>query len=643
MTLTDIKAFPLSAVTLENCYFVNAYKKEIDYLTSLNPDRLLAGFRETAGLDMKSYTRYPGWEDMLIGGHTIGHYLTACANSYETANAGDGEKAKLLSLIREIITGLKECQEALGTGLIFGAKILDPESIEKQFDNVEKGLSNLITEAWVPWYTLHKIFEGLVTVARLQSEPELAADALLIASRLADWTYARTSSWSEETHRTVLSIEYGGINDILYEVYSLTGKKEHLEAAHAFDQVDLFERILKASSGENALNNHHANTTIPKFVGAMKRYIITGDKIYFDYAEAFWKMVAFNHTYITGDNSEWEHFGEDGILDAERTNCNCETCNAYNMLKLTKLLFMATGDVKYADWYENTFINTILSSQNPATGMTTYFQPMATGYFKVYGERYDKFWCCVGSGMENFSKLGEALYYYNDSALIVNEYFASKLSYDGFDISISTDIPLSEKADFVINSRCNKSIAFRLPDWLDGEATILVNGTVVDPVVFGASAAERDTNCSETLTARGYALVEGPFEAGTVITVILPTKVRAYSLPDGKHTFGFKYGPLVLSALLGDENMLTGKTGVDVTIPAEKLLSTKYLPSGSDTVKVVGNDVDNFIARISDNLVRNSSSGLSFELKNTDSNLTYVPHYSQHTQRYGLYFKFEQA
>ena len=176
----------------------------------------------------------------------------------------------------------------------------------------------------------------------------------------------------------------------------------------------MFEKVLNAKAGDNVLNDHHANTTIPKFMGALNRYIVYRDNdnvdvdIYLEYSKAFWDLVVSNHTYITGGNSEWEHFGEDNLLAAERTNCNNETCNSYNMLILTKKLFMITGDVKYADYYENTYLNSILSSQNPETGMTMYFQPMDSGYFKVFGERYNKFWCCVGSGMENFTKLGES-------------------------------------------------------------------------------------------------------------------------------------------------------------------------------------------------------------------------------------------
>ena len=466
ISMKNYKTLSLSKVTLKDSYLVNAFEKEVMYLTAFDTDKLLAGFRETAGVDMRGAERYPGWESMLIGGHTLGHYMTACVKSCESANCNAADRQELLMILKRLVDGLKECQEAGKTGFLFGAIILDRENVELQFDYVEENKTNIITQAWVPWYTMHKLFEGLVSVVNMDVDGNLAADIKAITkeitTKLADWVYGRTNSWSEELHKIVLGIEYGGMNDCMYDVYLITGKKEHLEAAHAFDQVELFERVLHANKGDNILNNHHANTTIPKFVGALKRYIVTGDQVYFDYASHFWGLVVNNHTYITGGNSEWEHFGEDLVLDKERTNCNCETCNVYNMLKMTKLLFLITGGVKYADWYDNTFINSILSSQNPKTGMTTYFQPMESGYYKVYGERFNKFWCCTGTGMENFTNLQESFYFETDDALIVNQYFSSSVTWKNVEITQCAWIPQSEQVSFLIKQPLANNILFRL-------------------------------------------------------------------------------------------------------------------------------------------------------------------------------------
>ena len=625
------KAFSLRKVALKDAYLLNAFEKEVLYLTAFDTDKLLAGFRETAGVDMRGAERYIGWESMLIGGHTLGHYMTACVRSCESANCKEDDRQTLLQILKRLADGLKECQDTAGTGFLFGAIIPDKENVEKQFDYVEENKTNIITQAWVPWYTMHKTLEGLVSVSNMDVDGTLAeeikATTKVVTSRLADWVYDRTQSWSEETHRTVLGIEYGGMNDCMYDVYLITGHKEHLEAAHAFDQVELFERVWQAKTGDNVLNNHHANTTIPKFMGALKRYVVTGEERYLEYAAQFWELVTENHTYVTGGNSEWEHFGEDRILDKERTNCNCETCNVYNMQKMTKLLFMITGEVKYADWYENTYINSILSSQNPQTGMTTYFQPMASGYYKVYGERFNKFWCCTGTGMENFSKLQESFYFEKEDSLIVNLYIASKVVFKGVEITMEADVPKSDKVSLQIAGKLEGKLLLRLPQWLAAPMEIKINGVVCSYEVEG------------TDTGNGYAVVEGPFEANTVLELVLPMKVTAQNLPDGANTYAFKYGPVVLSALLGTKDMIDSTTGVNVTIPSNRIIEENYIPSQSEQIVVQEGTVAEYIANIEKHLLRQGEE-LCFDLKGTDATLTYVPHFSQHTERYGIYFRF---
>ncbi len=644
MELKNNKAFSLREVKMSDAYMENAFAKEVAYLTAFDTDKLLAGFRETAGVDMRGAVRYAGWENMLIGGHTLGHYLTACVRSCESVNCEETDRQELLGIVKRLMVGLKECQDAGKTGFLFGAVRLDKNNAEQQFDNVEENKTNIITQAWVPWYTMHKILEGLVSVATMDVEDALAGEiketAKEITEKLADWVYNRTSGWSEETHRTVLGIEYGGMNDCLYDVYRITGKKEHLAAAHAFDQTELFERVLQAKAGDNVLNNHHANTTIPKFLGALNRYMVTGEETYLKYTTHFWDLVTEHHTYITGGNSEWEHFGEDRVLEKERTNCNCETCNVYNMQKMTRKLFQITGDVKYADWYENTYFNSVLSSQNPETGMTTYFQPMASGYYKVYGERFTKFWCCTGTGMENFSKLQEGFYFEKDDCLLINQYVASAVTFRGVTITQDADVPRSEKVCFRLDKALDATLLFRLPYWLAGKATIAVNGTPYEYRTVGNYGAENENGMvSGKENRRGYAVVEGPFAANTRIELCLPAKVVAYNLPDGKNTYGFKYGPLVLSALLGKKEMTDATTGVDVTIPGNRIIEKKYVPSGSERIVIGEGTVAAYMDRIGEHLVRQGDE-LRFLLTGTDATLTFVPHYAQYRERYGIYFCF---
>lgn len=628
----SLSAYDLSQVQITDGYLTNALDKDIEYLLSLDSDKLLAGFRETAGLDMKGASRYGGWENSLIGGHTIGHYLTAMAQAVQSLPETDTRRAQVSEKLNYIIDELKKCQDSVGTGYIFGATLTDKSNIYLQFDNVEKGQTNITTQAWVPWYTMHKILAGLTDTYKYTGNET----ALTVAKGLGNWVYDRTSAWSAATRNTVLNIEYGGMNDCLYELYAVTGEEKYAIAAHQFDEDTLFKSV--ATGNANVLNNRHANTTIPKFLGALNRYVTTNGKTingetvdaseYLEYAEKFFDMVNDRHTYITGDNSEWEHFGADNVLDAERTNCNCETCNAYNMLKLAKALYMITGNSKYTDFYENTFYNTILSSQNPETGMTTYFQPMATGYFKVYTTETGSFWCCTGSGMENFTKLGGALYYSNDDMVVVSGYFSSVLTDNSKNIKLTqeADIPSQDTVKITVNTldgaeAAGTSVALRLPSWLAKDAAVQVNGA-------GGTVENKS----------GYAIVSN-LKNGDVITITLPMDIKAYNLPDGESTYGFKYGPVVLSARLGTEKMETTYTGVSVLIPAAKLIEDKYISDGSDTVSVTSGTVADFIKSVNDNLVKTEGK-LEWTLDNTDANLTFVPHYSQHTERYGIYFNY---
>lgn len=597
---TDLVDFDMSDIVLLDSYETNAFSKEVAYLKKLDADKLLKGFCDIADVE-SSATIYGGWENSAIKGHTLGHYLSAVAQAYATS--GDKE---LLSIVNHIVDVLAKCQNK-ETGYLAAI----PES---HYTQIEKGNT---TGTWVPWYTMHKVMAGLIDAYELTGNQ----NALEVASKLGDWVYSRTSTWSAETQATVLNVEYGGMNDCLYQLYSHTKSDKHLEAAHSFDEMSLFESLYK---GEDVLNGKHANTTIPKIVGALNRYITLGEseEYYLQVAENFWEIVVNNHTYITGGNSEWEHFGEANVLDAERTNCNCETCNTYNMLKLTRELFKITGKSKYADYYENTFINAILSSQNPETGMTTYFQPMATGFFKVYSSETEHFWCCTGSGMENFSKLGDSIYYKDENSVYVIRFTSSKLTWEekGITITQDADIPMKDTATYTIKTSgkdVNADIVLRVPDWIAGDPVVTINGTK-----------------TEVKVVNGFIRLSRTWKDGDVVKYTMPMKVVVYDLPDNENVVAFKYGPVVLSANLGKDNMTTSVTGVNVTIPT-------IISDISDVIKVSGT-IDEWLANIKDNLVRKTGT-LEFTLKNADRTLVFTPHYKQYENRYGIYFELIDA
>ncbi|MCR5033235.1 MAG: glycoside hydrolase family 127 protein [Lachnospiraceae bacterium] len=629
-------AFDISAVSLADPFLVNALDKETAYLTAFDTDKLLAGFRETAGLSLRGKTRYEGWENMLIGGHTLGHFLTAAAQAYASVDVLPAHREKLFEMLKDLATGLLECQEhSRGKrGFLFGATLPDPSNVEKQFDNVEEGKTNIITEAWVPWYTMHKILAGLVSAYELTGIEEL----LIVAKGVGDWTYERASSWDEALNRKVLETEFGGMNDALYELYRVTGVDRYAAAAHYFDQESLYEKIFTGSA--DVLNNLHANTTIPKFIGCLNRYrVLQGKQLscgetaetvdashYLEIAKVFWDMVVQRHTYVTGANSEWEHFGKDYVLDKERTNCNNESCNVYNMLKLTRMLYEITGEKKYGEYYERAYINHILASQDPKTGMTMYFHPMANGYFKVYGEPFNKFWCCTGSGMENFTKLGDSIYYHNEDTVLVNLYLASVLTWKEQDLVLTQTGDLTGKPqmtfriDSLTGGDLQAKVCLRRPDWVQGEMTVTVSGS-------GSNARKI------TASKEGFVLVED-LQKGDEILVELPMEVSCCATPDDPSSLAFTYGPYVLSADLGEENEEITTTGVMVSIPARAVTPGDVIPLPEEiTLEQFQQDVSRYMVPVESQA---SGDGPFFTL--LDTGLVFAPHYQKVHQRYGIYW-----
>ena len=436
-------------------------------------------------------------------------------------------------------------------------------------------------------------------------------------------------------------------------------------------------------------------------MGALNRYITLQGKDdsdkYLEYVKNFWDLVVNHHTYITGGNSECEHFGRDDILDAERSNCNCETCNTHNMLKITRELFKITGDKKYADYYENTFMNAIMASVNGETGMTTYFQPMASGCFKNFCNpdvNKNYFWCCTGTGLENFTKLGDSFYFYDngdtpgangdnpagsEATLVVNQFVSSSVYWEEKGVSLvqKSGIPQTDKTSFTITSGKSDGTSFtlmiRVPDWTSGKPVLKINGA--------------DDNTSIT---DGYLKITRNWKNSDTIELTLPMNIVPYTLADNKGTvFAFKYGPVVLAAELGkDKAMTLRQVGVQCDVAANKIIRGKLMnlngnyggTSGlpvleGETICTNGIPVEKFMQEINEHLVRidggkgdddknlNSADELKFELRDVSTLLSenegsssdkddgdtlhkpliFSPYYRLNDQRYGIYWLFSET
>lgn len=635
-SIVGLSDYNMANVEMTNSYLINGTEKMEDYLKAFDIDKCVSGFRRTAGLSSTSDT-YGGWETSLIAGHAIGHYTTALAQGYN--NTGDTE---LLEKSNALIDALYEAQvktdgqngQNVKKGYLFattnawsGGRVVSGEG---QFDNVEANKAAITTQAWVPWYTMHKILAGLVDTYKLTGNDR----ALEMADVLGTWVYNRVGSYDTAMQNRVLNIEYGGMNDVLYELYKITKDPNHAKAAHMFDEISLFDSIYK---GEDILANKHANTTIPKIIGALNRVraidatdgqletdapdITHNREYYLKVAQNFWNIVVNDHSYITGGNSENEHFRAPHTENSFRNNVNCETCNTYNMLKLSRELYKLTGDKKYIDYYEGTYLNAIVSSQNPETGMTMYFQPMATGYQKVYSSRWDDFWCCTGSGMESFTKLTDSIYYKGDGRIVINQYISSVLTDAANNIKLTqaSTLPDGEISTLTVEPingmEQSAKIMLRIPEWTASQPTIKVNGNRVN---YTQSA--------------GYAEFDRKWTAGDTIEITMPMEMRAYGLYDSDTVTAFKYGPTVLSVGLGNENMAEENHGMAVHKPKNKADVTEYVIINSDY-----GTREEWLANLNENMVKTEDK-LEFTMKNTDQQLIFTPHYKCHNERYGIYW-----
>ncbi|HEX3359282.1 MAG TPA: glycoside hydrolase family 127 protein, partial [Tepidisphaeraceae bacterium] len=449
--------FPLTDVRLLDSPFKAAQEVDGKYMLSLDADRLLHDFRVNAGLP-SSAQPLGGWEapNCELRGHFVGHYLSACALMY--ASTGD-ERFKQRA--DEIVEELAKCQQALGQGGYLSAY---PESF---FDRLESG-----QKVWAPYYTIHKIMAGLMDVNQLCGN----AQALEIDNGMARYFKHRIDALSDDQMQMVMRTEFGGMMEVLANLSAVTGDADQLALAKRFDHHAVFDPL---AAKEDKLARLHANTQIPKMTGSARVYELSGDMRYHDVPEFFWEAVTEHHSFVTGSNSFGEMFRAPDVEASDLVMNTAETCNTYNMLKLTRHLFEWEPQAQYMDYYEKALYNHILGSIDPETGMTLYYLSLHPGHFKVYSTPTQSFWCCTGTGVENHAKYGDTIYFHKENALWVNLFIPSELQWKENGVTIRQETKFPEEGKTTLTMKMGTpaklAINLRIPSWTS-DATVKING-----------------------------------------------------------------------------------------------------------------------------------------------------------------------
>lgn len=597
---SKVRPFDLADVDLAEGPFLHAQRMTEAYLLKLQPDRMLHNFRVNAGLKPKApvyggWESQPTWEDINCHGHTLGHYLSACSLAFRSTN-----DKRFKQRIEYIADELAACQKAANSGLVC-AFPKGPALVEAHLRG-EK-----ITG--VPWYTLHKIFAGLRDATTFASSD--TARAVLI--RFADWAVVATRPLSDEQFETMLNTEHGGMNEIFADLYAMTGNADYRTLSQRFSHKAILEPLAKE---RDYLDGLHANTQVPKVVGFQRVFEVTGDPKYHDAAAFFWKTVALTRSFATGGHGDNEHFFPmaefaEHVFSAKAS----ETCCQHNMLRLTRALFMNESRADYADYYERTLYNGILASQDPDSGMATYFQGARPGYMKLYHTPEDSFWCCTGTGMENHVKYRDSIYFHDDAALYVNLFIPSTVRWRDQNLVLtqSTTFPESPTTKFTMKLERPSDFALKLrhPHW-SHTAVVLVNGK---------EAARSSVPSSYVELARTW-------KSGDVVELQMSMEVGIDRAPAAPEIVAFTYGPLVLAGALGKEGLAPGD---DIVVNERKY--GKYNDSPFTAPKLSG-DAET-IAKD----VRAGNAPLEFVIASAEQKpVRLIPYFRVAHERYATYW-----
>ena len=602
-----VEPFRVNDVKLTQSDFKHAEDMDIRYLLGIDPDRLLAPYLKEAGLTPKAQN-YTNWENTGLDGHIGGHYLSAL--SYMYASTGNAEiKGRLDYFISE----LKRCADANGNGYISGV----PDG-KKKWKEISEGniraSSFGLNDGWVPLYNIHKIFAGLRDAYLLTGNK----DAKQMFINLTAWMYDLTKGLSDDQLQRMLDSEHGGLNETFADAAAISGDERFMQLAKRFSHKKVLDPLLR---GEDRLTGMHANTQIPKVIGYKRIADIEGNDQWDRAAQFFWKTVVDNRSITIGGNSVREHFHPaDDFSSMLTSEQGPETCNTYNMLRLTKMLYETSADTHYMDYYERALYNHILSTVNPIQGGFVYFTPMRSGHYRVYSQPQTSFWCCVGSGMENHARYGEMIYSHGGADnLYVNLFIPSELTWGKTLITQTNRFPAEEATTITVNPKkpAEFTIRVRIPEWTDAsKMQPTVNGQPVEAKAEG-----------------GYLAISRKWAKGDKLHVQLPMSLRAVSLPDKSDNYSFMYGPIVLASSLGKQEQL-GLFADDSR--GGHIAGGRQLPLQDMPVLVA--DKNNLMANITKVEGRPMTFRLTGSVPEKYAEMTLVPFSSLHECRYMVYW-----
>ncbi len=581
------RPLPLTAVRLTGGPLKHAQELDAQYLLTLEPDRMLAYYRERAGLARKAEP-YTGWDGggRNLTGHVAGHYLSALSLMW--AATGDQRfKQRADYIVRE----LKEVQDQHGDGYLSAL-----EGGRKAFGALARGEIRSaafdLNGEWSPWYTLHKTYAGLRDAYRFAGN----RSALDVEVKFAEWTERILSGLDDHQIQRMLNTEFGGMNEVMVDLYADTGDQRWLNLSYKFEHRAFIQPLQRH---QDDLGGTHANTQVPKLIGSLDRFVYAGAPADLVAAGFFWDQVVQHHSFATGGHSTDEYFGPPDHLSGRVDGRTAESCNVYNMLKLTRRLFSLQPDAHYADFHERALFNHVLASMDPEDGRTCYMVPVGRGVQHEYQEMFRAFTCCMGTGMENHALHGDGIYYESGDRLWVNLYAPSTADWAeaGVRVAMDTTFPEGETATLTLTLRASRAftLALRRPYWAGDGFTASINRQPValpTPEQLEEAGGRRRSQYATTDQASSFVAFERTWRTGDAIEVTFPKALRLEPLPDNPRRVALLWGPLVLAGDLGPETEreLGGQNRreppkVPVFVAADQPVASWLKPAGGTPVR----------------------------------------------------------